>query len=109
YLLEILKRIVASVDVPVTADVESGFADSDESLRGNIERLVQTGIVGINFEDTDKATGTLHPIDVQCRRIEVIRRASAQAGIPLLINARTDVYVRGIAFDSDEARLEETI
>src|SRR5262245_56932570 len=45
HMLEILNRIAASVDVPVTADVESGFAGDDETLSENIQRLLQTEIV----------------------------------------------------------------
>lgn len=108
-VLVILQRIATNVNIPVTADIESGYASDIHGLAENIRQVIDTGIVGINFEDTDKATNTLYPIDVQCERIRMIRNVSQQFGLPLWINARTDVYVRGQGFDSPEAKLEETI
>src|SRR5262245_52055750 len=46
---KIIQRIVASVDVPVSADFEGGYTDDDGELADNISRLLDTGIVGINF------------------------------------------------------------
>jgi 2-methylisocitrate lyase-like PEP mutase family enzyme len=108
-VLNILKRIAAAVNVPVTADIESGFAESEKKLSENIQQLLAAGISGINFEDTDKNSNTLYPIEMQTRRIEVIKKVSDDMGVPLFINARTDVYLRGQGFDSPEAKLEETI
>ena len=53
-LLTILKKIVTSVNIPVSADIESGYAENEIQLGENIKRLIETGIVGINIEDTDK-------------------------------------------------------
>ena len=63
-LIDLLKRIVESVDIPVTADIESGYAGNDADLQENIKKLLATGIVGINIEDTDKATNELFPLEV---------------------------------------------
>ena len=52
-VLHILQRIAGSVNVPVTADIESGFAANDNELEKNMRQLIETGIVGINVEDTD--------------------------------------------------------
>jgi len=108
-LLVILERIAANADVPVTADIESGFADNESRLAENIRQVLKTGIAGINFEDTDKKTGTLYSIETQCKRIEIIKKVTKEMDIPLFINARTDVYVRGRGLDTSEAKLEETI
>lgn len=51
-LISLLKRITQSVSIPVTADVESGYAKNNSELKENIKRLVDTGIAGINFEDS---------------------------------------------------------
>src|SRR5690348_7338619 len=59
-LLVLLTRIASSVHLPVTADVESGYADDNDKLYDNIQRLIATGIVGINMEDTNKSTGNLY-------------------------------------------------
>jgi 2-methylisocitrate lyase-like PEP mutase family enzyme len=108
-LLLLLKRIAESVDVPVTADIESGYAASDAELRENIRLLIQTGIAGINIEDTDKKTNDLYPADIQCRRIRLIREVSGEAGIPLFVNARTDICVHGKTFAAPEAKLAEIL
>jgi 2-methylisocitrate lyase-like PEP mutase family enzyme len=108
-LLTQLKRITASVSIPVSADVESGFAADDVTLRKNIQQLIETGIVGINIEDTDKKTNSLLDLDIQCERIKAIRKVANEMDIPLFINARTDVYIRGKGFDTPESRYEETL
>jgi len=109
HLLSILKRIVSVVSLPVTADIESGYAQDETLLEENIERLLQTGIVGINFEDSDKKTHSLLPVETQCRKIRLIRDVSHRCKVPLFINARTDVYTKGKEFITARSRIEETI
>jgi len=108
-LLILLKKIVSCVDIPVTADIESGFAENNEQLKENIKRLLETGIVGINIEDVDKKTNSLWPTEIQCEKIQLIKEISEEMGVTLFINARTDVYIRGKGFDTPEAKLEETL
>ena len=97
-LPDVLKRltlIVNSVSVPVTADFESGYADSEQQLERNIELLLQTGIVGINLEDYDKKSGVLFSAEMQCKRIKAVKAIADAMKVPLFINARTDTYMRG--------------
>ena len=108
-VLTLLSKIAASVNLPVTADIESGYASTQVDLQRNIELLLSTGIVGINFEDYDKQTESLFPLEVQCERIGLIRKISEALGVPLFINARTDVYLRGKVFITEEEKLSETI
>ena len=108
-VLAILKRIAGSVNIPVTADIESGFAKTDEELKERIHRLIETGVVGINFEDSDKRTNELLPVQAQCQRIQVIKKAALEMNASLFINARTDVYVRGKGFDKPGSKMEEAI
>jgi 2-methylisocitrate lyase-like PEP mutase family enzyme len=56
--------------------------------------LIETGIVGINLEDSDKKNNIIFPIELQCERINVIKKVGAQTGIPIFLNVRTDVYFR---------------
>jgi 2-methylisocitrate lyase-like PEP mutase family enzyme len=109
FVLGILKKIAASVNIPVSADVESGFAENDEQLRENVKRLLTTGIVGINIEDTDKQTNSIVPIEAQCEKIKLIKKVSEEMGISLFINARADVYLRGKSFDTPESKFEEAL
>ncbi len=108
-LLTLLKRITQSVNLPVTADIESGYAKPDSQLQENIKRLVDSGIVGINIEDTDHNTNTFQSIEAQCGKIRLIRKAAEEMGIPIFINARTDVYLHETNFPSAEIKLNETI
>lgn len=108
-LLALLKRIVNSLNIPVSADIESGYAGNDNHLKENIRQLFETGIVGINIEDTDKKTNSLLPTETQCQKISLIRKVSEEMGIYLFINARTDVYIRGNDFATSESKLEETL
>ncbi|MFA5298035.1 MAG: isocitrate lyase/phosphoenolpyruvate mutase family protein [Lutibacter sp.] len=107
--LTLLTKITKSVAIPVTADIESGYASGDKQLEENIKQFISTGIVGINIEDSDKATNTLIPTEIQCNKIRLIKSVSAKMGISLFINVRTDVYIHGEEFETAESKLEETI
>lgn len=108
-LLALLKKITISVNVPVTADIESGYANGDIQLRENIELLIGTGIAGINIEDTDNKTNNLLSVALQCDRIKLIRKVSDEMGIPIFINARTDVYLHEKSFATKEVKFKEII
>jgi 2-methylisocitrate lyase-like PEP mutase family enzyme len=108
-VLDILKKITGSVSVPVSADIESGFAENDEQLEQNVKQLLATGIVGINIEDTDKETNSILPGEVQCEKIKLIKKVSKEMGVSLFVNARADVYLRGKTFDTPESKFEEAL
>ena len=107
-LLHILRRIVSSVNVPVTADVESAYADNNTTLAENIKKLADTGISGINFEDSHHDEQKLIPLDEQCEKISLIKKVSLENGTPLFINARTDSYIKSNQLSKEE-KLSETI
>jgi 2-methylisocitrate lyase-like PEP mutase family enzyme len=108
-VLATCRRIVKSVNAPVTADIESGYADSEAQLHDNILQLLDTGVVGINIEDTNAGTHSLNALEVQCRKISLIRKIADAKGIPLFINARTDVYIHSNLFGTPEEKLQETL
>lgn len=97
-------RIAAAVPVPVTADVEAGYGLSADAL---VERLLAAGAAGCNLEDSDYATGGLADPEVQARYLADVRAAARRAGVDLVLNARTDVFVRGDA--SPEVRTAEAL
>jgi 2-methylisocitrate lyase-like PEP mutase family enzyme len=99
---QIVERIAGAVDVPVTVDFEGGYSDDDRKLASNISKLLDLGIIGINFEDRVVKGRGLYNIDRQAKRIAAIRHAAEQKGVPLFINARTDVFL-GNSGDVDEA------
>jgi 2-methylisocitrate lyase-like PEP mutase family enzyme len=80
-VLNTIGKIVNSVNLPVTADIESGYADNDTQLQENIKLLLEKGIVGINIEDTDKKANTLYSVNVQCNRIKLIKKIAGEMDI----------------------------
>jgi len=89
---QIVARIAATIEAPVTVDFEGGYSEDDGALADNISRLLDTGVIGINFEDRVVKGSGLYSVDRQARRIGAIRKAAEQKGVDLFINARTDVF-----------------
>ena len=85
------RRIVNSVELPVTIDFEGGYAIDPEEVGQNVAGLADTGAVGCNFEDQVIGGEGLHPLDLQQRRIAAIRAA---VGPDFFINARTDLFLK---------------
>jgi 2-methylisocitrate lyase-like PEP mutase family enzyme len=107
-MLEATGRIVAAVDVPVTADVESGFGESPDDVGETVEGVLAAGAVGINLEDSATAgTEPLRPAAEAAERVAAARAAAGRAGAALFINARTDVY--WLRLGDESTRLERTI
>ncbi len=111
-MLDMVARIAAAVGVPVTADFEAGYSTTIEGLAESIKALVSTGAVGLNFEDITGRSESDHvDLATQIKKIETIRDVSrATLGVPLVLNARTDIYLLPIGpeatrFDRTVARL----
>ncbi|RYF94420.1 MAG: isocitrate lyase/phosphoenolpyruvate mutase family protein [Caulobacteraceae bacterium] len=100
-LLDVIAGITRVTSAPVTADIEGGFTDDLETLTQTVSAVIGAGAVGINLED-----GGRDP-DLHARKIEAAREAGVRSGVALFINARTDVYLRGLA--EGEAALAETL
>jgi 2-methylisocitrate lyase-like PEP mutase family enzyme len=90
------KRIIDAVELPLTVDFESAYSTDPEEGAANVARLKGTGAVGCNFEDQVIGGEGLHPLDLQVRRIESIRRA---VGAEFFINARTDLFLKTQTYD----------
>ncbi|WP_338146365.1 isocitrate lyase/phosphoenolpyruvate mutase family protein [Streptomyces boncukensis] len=82
-------RIVRAVDIPVTADIERGYGLPPAEL---VARLLETGAVGCNLEDTG-ADGRLLPAGRQAEWLAEVR--AAEPSVPFFLNARVDSYLRG--------------
>lgn len=98
-MLEAVARVSRAVKVPVTADIESGFAANVTALETSIAQIIQAGAVGVNLEDLMPSQSEnvrhgnpLFSLPEQIARIQAARRAAQAAGIHLVINARTDAY-----------------
>ncbi len=92
-LMKVVNDITKAVDIPVTVDMERGFADTIPQLKENIKALLDNGAVGLNIEDSEPGYKGFKSIDDMRRRIEAIKETSINKGIPLVINARTDVFL----------------
>lgn len=100
------ERIAGSVDVPVTADFEGGYAADPGGLTENFKLLAATGVVGCNFEDQIVGKDGLWPIDEQSARIKAARRA---VGDTFFINARTDIFLKAKSDAHDAAAADAAI
>ncbi|MEO1638689.1 MAG: isocitrate lyase/phosphoenolpyruvate mutase family protein [Pseudomonadota bacterium] len=92
-VLIIVERICAAVDVPLTVDFEGGYAVEPGDVAENVRKVMRAGAIGINFEDRIVRGDGLYPFDVQSARIAAIRVMAKEEGIPLFINARTDLFL----------------
>lgn len=105
-LLRVLARMTAAVQIPVSADIERGYAKGDEKrFAGFIGDLVKTGVVGINLEDGDAAAKTLHEIEAQTKLIGIVKEVTRQQGGDLFINARTDAMMYAPGDKADKIRV----
>lgn len=92
-LVTIAHNIVRHVDVPVSLDFEGGYARDTAQLTDNIARVLDTGIVGINFEDQIMGQDVVYDIAEQAARVSAVRAAAERAGVALYVNARTDLFL----------------
>jgi 2-methylisocitrate lyase-like PEP mutase family enzyme len=90
---QIVARIAATLELPLTVDFEGGYSADDGELAENVSRLLDLGVVGINFEDRVVKGSGLYDVDRQAQRIAVVRRAAEGQGVRLFINARTDLFL----------------
>jgi 2-methylisocitrate lyase-like PEP mutase family enzyme len=93
-LLDVIEHVTDVVRLPVTVDIEGGFSSTTPDLLFRIEEIIGAGACGINLEDGLDHGATLRSVDQACERIDAARRAATRAGLGLVINARTDVFLR---------------
>ncbi|MDD5542432.1 MAG: isocitrate lyase/phosphoenolpyruvate mutase family protein [Acidobacteriia bacterium] len=107
-MVDWIGRIARAVHVPVTADFESGYGRTVSAVTENVRTVIQAGAVGINFEDgMHEEVRRLEDLTVQVEKIKAIRSLSEKEGVPLVINARTDVFLDQIG--APESRLDEAV
>ena len=89
-----IAHIVAAVRVPVTGDVEAGYGQRPEDAARTARGVIEAGAVGMNFEDaTGDADHPLTELTLQLERIRAIRQSAEELRVPIVLNARTDVYL----------------
>ncbi len=107
-MLAALARIARAVKVPVTADVESGYGHSAKDAERTALGVIDAGAVGMNLEDAPGESGnSLADLPAQLEKIHAVRQAAASRGIPLVLNARTDVFLLQVG--EPGGRYDETV
>src|SRR5579864_2911414 len=107
-MLAAVRRIAEAVEVPVTADVEAGFGSTPEEVAGTAQAVIAAGAVGMNLEDGVEGNhDSLADVNLQKEIIQAVLEVVDGAGVPFVLNARTDVFLNGIG--PAETRLERTI
>lgn len=97
-------RIATAVSVPVTVDLESGYGLPAAEL---VDRLLSTGAVGCNLEDTSHRGGGLTDAAEQAAWLAEVRAAASAAGVDVVLNARVDVFIQQVGEPAE--RVDEAI
>lgn len=93
FALQIVERIIQTVELPLSVDFEGAYATAPVDVGRKAARIIQCGAVGINFEDRVVGGEGLYTIADQVARIKAIRCIAEEVGVPLFINARTDLFL----------------
>ena len=103
-----VSRIARAVRVPVTADLEAGYGTTPKAMAETVTAAIEAGAIGMNLEDlsgNDKQP--LVDLPLQIEKIQAIRETAAALGVPLVLNARTDIYLATIG--PETTRLDRTV
>jgi 2-methylisocitrate lyase-like PEP mutase family enzyme len=101
-------RIARAVAVPVTADMEGGYGATEEAAAATVRAVIDIGAIGLNLEDANN--DLVQPVldaELHARRVQAARQEANSRGIPVVINARTDIYLRSVG--DPASRLKETV
>jgi 2-methylisocitrate lyase-like PEP mutase family enzyme len=107
-MLEVVGRIAHAIRIPVTADLEAGYGTTVKDMVETSKAAIEAGVVGMNLEDvTGEEESSLADLRLQVEKIRAIRETATQSGVPLVLNARTDIYLMPIG--PEATRFERTV
>jgi 2-methylisocitrate lyase-like PEP mutase family enzyme len=107
-MIAAVARIAHAVRIPVSADVEAGYGDRAEDAAQTAAAVIEADAVGMNLEDSrDDAAHPLIDLTLAVEKIKAVREAASAAGVPIVLNARTDVYLAQVG--KPESRYDETV
>jgi 2-methylisocitrate lyase-like PEP mutase family enzyme len=104
-MIQAIARIARAVEVPVTADIEYAYGATPDASADVVLRVIAAGAVGINIEDYVPGAADLEPISLQADKIKTVIKAASTAGVRVVVNARTDVFLRQIGEPSRRLEL----
>jgi 2-methylisocitrate lyase-like PEP mutase family enzyme len=96
--LFIIKRILSTVNVPVTIDMEMGYGKNNNQIADNVQKLVELGVAGINIEDSviENSKRSLKNANDFAKTIEHIKKHLATKNLSIFINLRCDTYLLNV-------------
>lgn len=96
--LFVVNRIISSVTIPLSVDMEMGYGKSPEEIYVNILKLIDLGVIGINIEDSiiNESVRTLQEAKIFAKTIEYIKNKLESEGLNLFINVRCDTYILNV-------------
>lgn len=106
-MTDTITGIVNGVQAPVTVDLEAGYGSTTDEVVESVRKVIATGIVGMNIEDSLNLSPTLMDEREFCERVSAIRALSDSLGFHLVINARTDSFYTSSG--SAKQKLSESI
>jgi 2-methylisocitrate lyase-like PEP mutase family enzyme len=102
------ERIVRTVRVPVTADIEAGYGATPDAVAKSVADIIRAGAIGINLEDsTPDPKLPVRTLEDAVDRIRAAREAAREADVPIVINARVDLYLKHVG--DDDSRFADTV
>jgi 2-methylisocitrate lyase-like PEP mutase family enzyme len=104
-LLAVVRQVAGAVDVPVSVDLEAGYGAEPADVARSVAAVIEAGAVGVNLEDGEVTGPGLDDPGRHAEKIAAAREAADRAGVPLVINARTDTYWR----DTNDDRFAGTV
>ena len=98
-----VREIVQATPLPVSADFQAGYADEPEGVAANVARCVATGVAGLSLEDATGQRGVpLYAMEEAIERLQAARAAIDASGVPVVLTARCEAHLVGVA---DAARV----
>jgi len=102
-------RITRVCGVPVTVDFEGGYGATPAAVGASVRAVIEAGAAGVNLEDGTPGHGPLRPLDEAAARIAAARGAATASGVPLVINARVDLWMHDVPAGAAPARMDEAV
>jgi len=104
--LYIIKRILASIQIPLSVDIEMGYGSTADEIFANIQKLTDLGVAGINIEDSviSNSGRTLQEATTFANKLEQIKNKLISKNIDLFVNIRCDTFLLNVANKQEETR-----